>query len=103
MKGKKKKAWTRMSATDLERATAEFDKEFVADTFNPLTARDKARWAGAKRGPGRPRQGKGAQVISVSIERDLLKECDRLARRRKFTRAQLIARGLRAVLSAEKS
>ena len=81
--------------------TAEFDREFVADSFRPPSPRARARWLKAKRKPGRPRQGKGAKAISVSIEKGLLERCDKLAKEKRITRARLIARGLRAVLAAE--
>jgi len=92
--------FSRMSAAELRRATAEFDKEFVADTFGPLSPKMAARWEQAKRKPGRPRVGKGVDVISVSVEKGLLARSDALARRLKVRRSALIARGLRAVLAA---
>ena len=81
--------------------TAEFDREFVADTFSPPTPRAKAKWQRAKRKRGRPTEGDGATVISVSVERRLLKRCDRLAKKMGLSRSRLITRGLRAVLAAE--
>ena len=81
--------------------TAEFDREFVADSFHPPSPKARAKWLKAKRRPGRPRQGKGAKAISVSIEKGLLERCDKLAKEKRITRARLIARGLRAVLAAE--
>jgi hypothetical protein len=66
----------------------------------PLSPGMRARWREAKRKPGRPKQGRGAQVISVSIERDLLTRSDTLAKRMGLSRAALIARGLKAVLAA---
>jgi hypothetical protein len=91
----------RMTAADLPRTTAEFDREDVAGTFSPLTPADRERWERARRKPGRPRQGRGARVISVSVERDLLARADALAEEMGITRARLIARGLQAVLAAE--
>jgi hypothetical protein len=97
------KRWTRMNADKLARATAEFDREFIADTFYPMTKADRARWARMKRKRGRPRLGKGAKVVAVSLEKELLSRCDRLAKKKRVSRASLIARGLRAVLAAEKA
>jgi hypothetical protein len=90
-----------MTARELAEATKEFDREFIIDTFKPLTPEMQARWERAKRKPGRPRVGKGAKVISVSVERELLTQSDALARKLKVRRAALIARGLRAVLAEE--
>jgi N-acyl-D-aspartate/D-glutamate deacylase len=81
--------------------TSDLDREFVADSFGPPSPRNRTRWERAKRKPGRPREGRGAQVISVSIEKGLLKQSDGLARKMGISRARLVARGLRAVLAAE--
>ena len=80
--------------------SAEFDREFVADSFREPSPRNRANWERAKRKPGRPREGQGAQVISISIEKGLLKQSDGLARRMGISRARLVARGLGAVLAA---
>ena len=101
LRGKKKKPMTRMTADELADATAEFDCEFVSDEFAPPDSDAVSKWNRAKRKPGRPRQGQGAKVISVSLEKELLARADRLAKRKKVSRASLIARGLRAVLKAE--
>ncbi len=81
--------------------TSEFDQEFLADSFKAPSPTDKARWQRAKRKRGRPKEGKGAKVISVSVEKGLLARADRVAKRMGISRARLIARGLRAVLAAE--
>lgn len=83
-----------------EKNVAEFDKEFIADTFAPLKPADKTRWTRAKK-RGRPRLGKGVKVISVSIEQSLLNRADRAARRKGVSRASLIAAGLEVVLTHE--
>jgi hypothetical protein len=83
------------------RGTAEFDREFVADTFAQASPAERARFERARRKPGRPKSGQGAHVISVSVERALLARTDELAKELGITRAHLIARGLKAVLAAE--
>jgi len=90
-----------MPPEELAEATAEFEREFVADTFSPPTPAQEARWRRAARKRGRPRIGRGVKVISVSVEKQLLARSDALARRLKVRRAALVARGLRAVLAAE--
>jgi hypothetical protein len=57
-------------------------------------------WQRAKRKPGRPRIGKGARVISVSIEQTLLERTDRLAAELGASRGQLITAGLIGVMKA---
>jgi hypothetical protein len=92
---------TTLTADELERMAVEFDREFVADTFGPPPPAVRARLRRAGRKRGRPRRGGGSQAISVTVEKSLLRQIDALARRRKTPRAQLVARGLRAVLAAE--
>jgi hypothetical protein len=102
MKRKKQKNFTEMTAGELEAATAEFDKEFVVDMFEEPDAEAVATMERARKKPGRPRKGKGAKVISVSVEKSLLDRCDELAKERGVSRASLISRGLRAILAAER-
>ncbi len=98
---KQRKTFFDLTEAEKERAVARFDREFVIEESRPLTAAQRAAWERAKRKRGRPRRGKGAQVISVSVERGLLEASDKLAAKKRITRATLIARGLRAVLAAE--
>ena len=95
---KQAKPFWEMNTEELAAATAEFDKEFIADTFRPMTVAERARWQRIKRKPGRPRNGRGVKVISVSVEKDLLKQSDALAKRLGISRAQLVARGLKGML-----
>ena len=100
---KRPRSFMGMTSAELAKATAEFDEEFVADSFGEPNARQKAQLGRAKRKRGRPKVGKGVKVISVSIERQLLAETDRLAKRLKVRRTTLISRGLKAVLDGEVS
>jgi len=97
----KTRSVTKNSSKEPARETVEFDREFVIDSFQAPTPQARAKWQKAKRKPGRPKRGKGAKVISVSVEKGLLARCDELARIKGLTRARLIARALRAVLVAE--
>ena len=94
-------AYARMRPKQLAEATAEFEQEMVVKEFLKPSRVDRASWERARRKPGRPRQGRGARVISASIEQDLLARSDALAKTLGITRAALIARGLKAVLAAE--
>ena len=88
-----------MTTRQLAGATAELDREFVADTFGPPPPEELEWFEQARRKLGRPRQGQGARVISVSVERELLERTEALAREMGLTCAGLIARGLKAVLT----
>jgi hypothetical protein len=92
---------SKLSPAELDAMSGEFDRELVADTFGPPPPSVRARLARARRKPGRPRVGAGSKAISVTIEKDLLRRIDRIARRRKTTRARLIAHGLRRVIQEE--
>ena len=93
----------KMTKAELEKMSAEFDRELVADTFGPPTSEAKERLRRAKRKPGRPRIGAGSKAISVTVEKTLLRRVDRIAKRLKTTRARLIARGLKVILKKEEA
>jgi len=100
-KGGTSEPYWEMTTDELRKATAEFDEEFVAETFAAPTARQRAQDRRARRKRGRPRVGLGARTISVTIEKGLLAKADRLARKLHVHRANLIARGLQAVVNRE--
>ena len=92
-----------MNTKELAAATAKFDKEFVIDQSRQPTPQETRQWQRAKRKRGRPKQGQGAKIISVSIEKELLRKTDRLAKKLHTQRTRLIARGLEAILNQEVS
>ncbi len=98
---RKESRFNRIEARELAEATARYDREMVIDEFERLTPAARRRWVRARRKPGRPRRGKGAKVISVSVERELLSRSDTLAKNLGLSRAGLIERGLKAVLAVE--
>jgi hypothetical protein len=95
------KPYQEMTAAELRKATAEFDREFVGDTFGPPTPEQRAQFERAKRKRGRPKVGMGSKTISVTVEAQLLAKTDRLAKKLQVPRAVLIARGLEAVVGEE--
>ena len=78
----------------MEKLAAEEEGEFLWERTRPLTKEEKAHWKQLKRGRGRPRKGEGAKAISVTVEKNLLRQTDALAARLSLTRADLISRGL---------
>ena len=100
---KQTKPYTQMTAKELVAATAKFDKELVIDQSREPTQQETKQWQRAKRKRGRPMQGRGVKVISVSIEKGLLRKTDQLAKKLHTQRTQLIARGLEAILNQEVS
>lgn len=100
----KKKPYWQMTTSELREATKEFDQPFVYERGTPLTATDKAAFRKArdyarKAKRGRPRVGQGAARITTTIERSLLVRADRYAKAHGLTRAELIARGVQALIA----
>jgi hypothetical protein len=99
---RKHKPWIEMNTEELAQATREFDAPSPKMPGKPLDAATKARLARAlaapKRRRGRPVVGAGAERITTTVERDLLAEADKFARRQKMSRAELIALGLRLAI-----
>jgi hypothetical protein len=91
--------YSRMSGDELDADSEKFDREFISRRSRPLSGKLKARLRRARKKRGRPRIGKGAKKVLVTIERDLLKRTDAYAHRKKVSRSQIIARGLEVVLS----
>jgi hypothetical protein len=100
-KRRTQKPYWEMNTQELAAATAEFDKEFVADTFGPLTPEGRAKWEAWKRKSARPKDGQAERLVAVKLAKDLLARSDALAKRMGISRADLITRGLKAVLAAE--
>jgi hypothetical protein len=88
-----------MSHSELDALAAPVDREVDASEMKPLTAAMRRQEARAKRkGPGRPRVGKGAKRVMVTMEKGLLEELTAYTRRRNVTRAAFIAQAVRAQL-----
>ena len=68
------------------------------DKGRTLTPAQRSLHARARR-RGRPRKGRGVRVVSLSIETDLLRRAERLARARGMSRSELFSRGLRAIIA----
>lgn len=63
----------RMTDREAVQDARRYEKDFSAlDAARPLTAAQRVQWNRVKRGVGRPKVGKGAKVVALSIERDLL-------------------------------
>jgi metal-responsive CopG/Arc/MetJ family transcriptional regulator len=90
----------REATSEIAEARAGYGREFVIDEFGRMTPAARG-WARSMRKSGRARRGKGAKVISVSVERDLLSRSDALAKDLGLSRGGLIERGLQAVLAAQ--
>jgi hypothetical protein len=93
------KRFASLSAAEKEAAYRECDDPDIALRGKPLDSRMKKLWNRAKRKAGRPRVGRGAARVLVSIERGLLEDADDFAKSRRISRSQLVSRGIKAVLA----
>lgn len=75
-----------------EEELREFDQEFIADTFKPLSKTDRLRWERIQRG----------ETVDVPIRARLVKKVDALAKKKRVSRERLIERGIKAILAAER-
>jgi hypothetical protein len=89
--GEKERVWQ-----ELDRMTTE---ELDAKS-RPLNAGERRLWRQFKRKVGRPKIGKGVKVISVGVEKRLLKQADALARKRGMNRSALVSAALKAMLAS---
>jgi hypothetical protein len=96
-----KKYWE-MNKIELAEATKEFDQEFIADKARPMTLKERSEERLARR-RGRPRIGKGAQKIHITLERGLVKQADKVAKQKGWGRSELIARALAAAIGRKAS
>jgi hypothetical protein len=81
----------------VEQIDAETPEESVARS-RALNARERRQWGRFKAKMVRPRVGRGAKTISLTVEKELLKRADAYAKRRGISRAKLVALGLQTVL-----
>lgn len=87
--------------TDAEKEAAYrgLDDPQIALKSKPLDPHMKTLWKRAKRRGGRPRVGRGAKRVLLSIEQGLLEQADQFARRKNMTRSELFSRGVKAMLA----
>lgn len=92
----KSKPFVQMSPPERDEAVRALEKGISYGQTRPLSAKGKLLWKSAKR--GRPKVGKGAQRVLITIEGGLLSDTDRAARDSGTNRSQFIARALRQAL-----
>jgi hypothetical protein len=96
------KPFSEMTTQELRQATKQFDRTRLAAP-KPLSPAMKARWEQARKRMGRPRVGKGAKRILITVEGGLLERLDRYVKAAGSNRSATIARGIEALLSDSKS
>jgi hypothetical protein len=89
--------------SEKDRIVKQFDDETFEETLarsRPLNAAERRQWRRFKAKMGRPKVGKGAKTISLTVEKELLAQADAYAKRHGISRAKLVAQGLQAVLGS---
>jgi|SRR6185436_11268621 len=77
----------------------QYDRDIPLSETRPLTAAERRLFNRImKRGRGRPRIGKGAARINITIEKGLLNRIDTFAKKAKISRARMIAQGLELMM-----
>lgn len=66
----------------------------------PLNSQERRQWRRFKAKIGRPKVGKGARTISLTVEMDLLDQADAFAKQHGISRAKLVSLGLQAILES---
>ena len=90
MTAPKKKYWE-MTTAELRKATAEFDKPFVIDTFRELTPEERVEWERMQAALKKSHAAKhGPKPASVRVDPPLAKKLTALAKKRKVSRARLV-------------
>ncbi|SRR5258706_9144508 len=87
--------------TDAERAAfaKQYDREIPLSETRPLTIAEQTLFKRIlRRGRGRPRIGKGAARINITIEKGLLGRVNAFSKKQKISRARMIAKGLELVM-----
>ena len=94
----------RLVATELEDASRDFDQADYPPKFQKAPTAEQRRHdlaiLRARRTPGRPVSGAGAERIQITVERKLLADADEMARQKHLSRSALIAHGLRLALAS---
>lgn len=88
-----------LTSAQREALYRELDDPKIALKSKPLSPRMKRLWSRAKRKGGRPRVGRGAKRVLLSIERGLLEQADQFAHQKNMTRSELFSRGVKAMLA----
>jgi hypothetical protein len=86
-----------------QRIVRQLERETLQQSLarsRPLSPQERRQWRRFKVKMGRPKIGKGAKTISLTVEKDLLEQADAYARRHGISRATLVAQGLHSVLGS---
>lgn len=96
------KPYREMNTAELAEATAEFNREFIADTFKPLTPELRAKWDKARK--KKTIKGKPSPELSLKIRSNLLIAwLTAQAKKRKMSRSKFVSNLLETARSQAKA
>ncbi len=93
-----------LSPQDKEKVWEYYDRIIPSSELRDPTPEEAAiirRQRHRNRKVGRPRVGKGAKMVAVTVELGLLKRADAFAKKHGMKRAEMIARGLLSVMGEQ--
>ena len=96
---KSKKPYWEMNTEELREATREFDEEMSGVPGKPLSPAMRKRLAAASK-RAVARRDDHLEQLPITLEHELVKKADAMAKKLRITRSELIARALRTVLRA---
>jgi len=103
-----KKKYSEMNLEELREATKMYDREDLNPKSFPVSRSERERHdrvlrrarAEAKRLRGRPKLGRGARSVLITIDPKLLKSADAFARKKKLSRSALFSMSVARAISA---
>jgi hypothetical protein len=93
-----------LSADDKEKVWNYYDRVIPESELRDPTPAQRAviaRQRRRNRKVGRPKIGKGAKMVAITIELGLLKRADAFAKKHGMKRAEMVAKGLLSVMRDE--
>jgi hypothetical protein len=90
-----------LSAEDKEKVWNYYNRVIPESELRDPTPGERAiiaRQRSHNRRAGRPKIGRGAKMVAVTIELGLLRRADAFAKKHGMKRAEMVARGLRSVM-----
>ncbi|MGA2440026.1 MAG: hypothetical protein ABSH08_03640 [Tepidisphaeraceae bacterium] len=100
---KPNKPWTEMTTTELRQATQDLNGSVLGKT-RPLNAAERALWEKSRRRRrSRAQKTPKCERVNIVLERGLLREADKVAKKNGLGRSELIAQALATLIGRKKA
>jgi hypothetical protein len=93
-------AFLALPDAEKERVWASFNREIPLSETRAISTKERREHEQARR-RGRPKKGEGAEPVTLTMERGLLRRADAFAAQSGLTRSQLVATALANLLPTE--